>query len=222
MVHIDESFRCNVTSGGSSESWSQHLTPWNHLSRGWHKLLRYLCCAASWTASKFQHLFPPPPFASSWVPLPGYWLLPSPFCRLAQLIKHLWRCKNDTRCPTCTWMWNHCEIYIEHTYRILTMPMCTQLRNWIWDVERGFRLVEAELQLQAGTGLFPSSPSHSNLSKLYFSHSAPPGVSERRGSVNLEASISGVSQTLGVHSGWHLEEVESLVTGTGEPWVWLW
>jgi len=53
------------------------------------------------------------------------------------------------------------EIYIEHTYRIITMPVCTQLRNLIWDAEWGFCLVETGLQLQAGTGSFPSSPSHS-------------------------------------------------------------
>jgi len=41
------------------------------------------------------------------------------------------------------------------------MPGCTQLRNWIWDAERGFLLVETGLQVQAGTDSFPSSPSHS-------------------------------------------------------------
>jgi len=41
------------------------------------------------------------------------------------------------------------------------MPVCTQLRDWIWDAERGFHLVETGLQLQAGTGSFLSSPSHS-------------------------------------------------------------
>jgi len=39
------------------------------------------------------------------------------------------------------------------------------------------------------------------ISKMYFSHWEPPGVSERRRSVNLEASISGENQTLGGHSG---------------------
>ena len=38
------------------------------------------------------------------------------------------------------------------------------------------------------------------ISKMYFSHWEPPGVSERRRSVNLEASISGENQTLGGHS----------------------
>jgi hypothetical protein len=40
-----------------------------------------------------------------------------------------------------------------------------------------------------------------SISKMYFSHWEPPGVSERRWSVNLEASISGENQTLGGHSG---------------------
>ena len=39
--------------------------------------------------------------------------------------------------------------------------MCTQLRNWIWDAEQGFRLGETGLQLQAGTSWFDSSPSYS-------------------------------------------------------------
>jgi len=58
-------------------------------------------------------------------------------------------------------MLHHREIYIEHTYRILTMPVWTQLRNWICDAERGFRLVETGLQLQADTCSFHSSLSHS-------------------------------------------------------------
>ena len=58
-------------------------------------------------------------------------------------------------------MLHHGEIYIEHTYRILTMPVFTQLRDCMWDAERGFRLVETGLQLQASSGLFFSSPSHS-------------------------------------------------------------
>jgi len=39
------------------------------------------------------------------------------------------------------------------------------------------------------------------ISKMYFSHWEPPGVSERMWSVNLEVSISGKYQTLGGHSG---------------------
>ena len=40
-----------------------------------------------------------------------------------------------------------------------------------------------------------------NISKMYFSHFQPPGVSERMWSVNLDASISGEYQTIGGHSG---------------------
>jgi hypothetical protein len=40
-----------------------------------------------------------------------------------------------------------------------------------------------------------------NISQMYFSHSEPPGVSERRRSVTLEVSISGENQTVGGHSG---------------------
>jgi len=40
-----------------------------------------------------------------------------------------------------------------------------------------------------------------DISKMYFSHWEPPGVCERRRSVNLEESISGENQTLGGHSG---------------------
>jgi len=39
------------------------------------------------------------------------------------------------------------------------MSLCTQLRDWIWDTEWGSLLVETGLQLQAGTGSFPSSSS---------------------------------------------------------------
>jgi len=58
-------------------------------------------------------------------------------------------------------MWHHREMYIEQTYRVLTMPVRTQLRDCIWDAERGFRLVETGLQLQAGNSSVPSSPAHS-------------------------------------------------------------
>jgi len=64
-------------------------------------------------------------------------------------------------------MLHHHEIYNEYTSRILTMPVCTQLHNRIWDAERGFRLVETGLQLTAGTSSFLSSPSHS-IEKLPF------------------------------------------------------
>ena len=39
-----------------------------------------------------------------------------------------------------------------------------------------------------------------HISKMYFRHWKPPGVSERMSSVNLDASISGEYQTLGGHS----------------------
>jgi hypothetical protein len=58
-------------------------------------------------------------------------------------------------------MVHHHGIYSEHTYRILTIPVCTELRNWILDAEQEFRLVETGLQLQASTGSFRSSPCHS-------------------------------------------------------------
>jgi len=82
-------------------------------------------------------------------------------CRLAQVRKDLWRCENNARRPPCSSMVHHRVIYIQHTCRIPTMPVCTQLRDWIWDAERGFCLVKTGLQLQAGTGLFRSSPFHS-------------------------------------------------------------
>jgi len=50
---------------------------------------------------------------------------------------------------------------MEHTYRMQTMPVCTQFRDLLLDAERGFSLVETGLQLQAGTRSFPSSTSHS-------------------------------------------------------------
>jgi len=160
-LRIDESVRPNETSSGSSESWSRHPTPWKHLSRGWYNPARRSFRAASWTASKFQHWIPRLPFASSRVTFSGHWLWPSPFCRLARVRKHLWKCENDARRPPCSSKLQHREIYMEHTYRILTMPVCTKLCDWIWDAERGFHLVETGLQLQASTGSFLSSPYHS-------------------------------------------------------------
>ena len=58
-------------------------------------------------------------------------------------------------------MLHHCQIFIAHTYRNLTMPVCPQLRDSLWDSERGFRLVETGLYLQAGMGSCPSSVSNS-------------------------------------------------------------
>jgi len=49
---------------------------------------------------------------------------------------------------------------------------------------------------------------------MYFSLWKTPGVSERMWSVNLEASISGESQTLGGHSSRPSEQLGSLMTGT--------
>jgi len=160
-LHIDESVRPNETSNGSLECWSRHPTPWKHQSRSWYNPARCSVHATSWTASKFQHLFRRLPFASSWVPFWAHWLWFSPFCRHTQVRKYLWRCENDARHPPCSSLLHHCEIYIEHTYRIPTMPVCTLLHDWMWDAERGYHLVETGLQLQAGTGSFPSSPSHS-------------------------------------------------------------
>jgi len=48
-------------------------------------------------------------------------------------------------------------------------------------------------------------PLHKFISKMHFSHWEPPAVSERRPSVNLEASTAGENQTLGGHSGRPLE-----------------
>jgi len=53
------------------------------------------------------------------------------------------------------------------------------------------------------------------ISKIYFSASEPPGVSERMWSVNLEASIPGEYQTIGGHSGRPLEWMGSLMSRTG-------
>jgi len=83
--------------------------------------------------------------------------LPLPLCRLNRVRTLLWRCNNDARCPPCRSMLHHHEIYIEHTYRIPTISGCTQLRDWIWNADRGFRLVETGVQLQAGRGSFRSS-----------------------------------------------------------------
>jgi len=161
MFLIDKSVWPNERSSGSSDSWTRNLTPLKQLSHGWYNPARRLFCATSRMASQFQHLFPHLPFASSQGLFPGHWLWPSPLCQLAQVRKHLWRCENDARRPACSWMLHHCEIYIEHTHRIPTIPVCTQLPNWIWDAEESFHLIETGLQLQADTGSFSSSASHS-------------------------------------------------------------
>jgi len=158
---IDESVRPNETSSGSSDSGSRHHTPWKHPSRGWENCTRCLFRATSWTASMFQHRFPHLPFTSWRVAFSRNWLLPLQFCRLSRVNTQLWRSENDTWRPPCSSMLHHGGIYIEDTYRILTMPMCTQLWDWLCNAEQGFRLMETGLQLYAGTGSFLSSPSHS-------------------------------------------------------------
>ena len=160
-LRINESVQPNETSSGSSERWCRHLTPWKHLSHGWYNPARRSFRAASWMVSKFRHLFPCLAFVSSRDLLCKHWLWPSPYRQLAEVRIHLWRCENDPRHPLCSSMLHHREFYFEHTYRIITMPVCTQLHLWIWDAEGGFHLVETGLQLQAGTGSFPSSPFHS-------------------------------------------------------------
>jgi len=112
-------------------------------------------------AFKFQHWIPCLPFTCSIVPFSGHWLWPLHFCRLAWVRTPHWRCQNDARHLPSSSMLHHREIYIGHTYRIVMMPMGTQLHNWIRDAEQGFRLVDTGLQLQVDTGSFPSSPSHS-------------------------------------------------------------
>jgi hypothetical protein len=57
-----------------------------------------------------------------------------------------------------------------------------------------------------------------HICKMYFSYWKPPGVSERMWIVNLEASISGEYQSIGGHSGWLWEQLESLMTCTGVPY----
>jgi hypothetical protein len=57
----------------------------------------------------------------------------------------------------------------------------------------------------------------SHISKMYFSHWKPPGVSERMWSVNLNASISGEYQTLGGHSCRPSEYLGAPTTNLGAP-----
>jgi hypothetical protein len=58
-------------------------------------------------------------------------------------------------------MVNHRKVYIEPTYGILGLPVCTQLRDWMWDAERGCVFISTRLQLQAGTGSFSLTPFYS-------------------------------------------------------------
>jgi hypothetical protein len=55
------------------------------------------------------------------------------------------------------------------------------------------------------------------ISKMYFSHWKPPGLSERMWSVNLDASISEDYQTLGEHFCRHSEELGAPTTSLGAP-----
>jgi len=55
------------------------------------------------------------------------------------------------------------------------------------------------------------------ISKMYFSHWKPPGVSERMRSVNLDASISGEYPTVGGYCSWPSDCLGSLMTGRGVP-----
>jgi len=161
-LHINESVRPSETSSGSSENWGWHLTLSKDLSRGWFNAASHSFRAAASMASRFHHLYPLLPFASSRVPFSGHCLWPSPLHGLAKVRKDLWRCENNARRHPCSSMLHHREIYIEHTYWNPTMPVCTQLGGWICDAEQCFLLVETGLQLQAGTGSFPSCPAHSN------------------------------------------------------------
>ena len=54
-----------------------------------------------------------------------------------------------------------------------------------------------------------------SISKMYFSHWKPPGVSERMWSVNLDASISAEYQTLGGHSCRPWEQLAAPMTSLG-------
>ena len=55
------------------------------------------------------------------------------------------------------------------------------------------------------------------ISKIYFNHRKPPGVSHRIWSVNLGASISGEFQTLGGHSCRHSKRLGTPTTSLGAP-----
>jgi len=84
------------------------------------------------------------------------------------------------------------EIYIEHTYRIQTMPVRTQLHDRIGDAKWGFRLVETGLQLQAGTGLCPSSPSHSSEIFRHMTNFLVPGCGKHAWITRLHCTFRAV------------------------------
>jgi hypothetical protein len=86
----------------------------------------------------------------------------------AFLMAHPWKktsfkVLNDSRHAPCSSIQRHRNLHIEHTYWMLTTPVCTRLRDWIWGTERGFYITENGLQLPASTGSFPASSSHSIL-----------------------------------------------------------
>ena len=60
--------------------------------------------------------------------------------------------------------------------------------------------IDGELPLRKNGGDDNRGQHHGNISKMYFIHWKPPGVSGRMWSVNLDASISGEHQTLGGYS----------------------
>ena len=130
-IRINESVRPNQTSSWSSERSTWHLTHWIHRSCGWYIPASHSFCTAAWKVSKFQHLFRRLPFASSQVPVSGNSLSPPSFCQLAWGRNHVGRCENDARVSSCSSMLHHHEIYIEHTQWFLSIPVCTQLCDWI-------------------------------------------------------------------------------------------
>jgi len=160
-LHINESVLPNKTSSGSLASWNQDLTPWKYLSCDWWNPTRRSFRATSWMASKIQDFFPCLQFPSSQVLFSGHSLWPSTFGRRARLRNDHLMCEHNAWRPPSSSMLHYHAFYIDHTYRLLKMPGCTQLGDWIWDAEQGFRIVETGWQLPAGTSSFPLSESHS-------------------------------------------------------------
>jgi len=71
------------------------------------------------------------------------------------------------------------------------------------DARSLIRVTQGWILRSQSSGLVPSLSLI--ISKMYFSHWKPPGVSEGMWSVNLDASISGEYGTLGGHSSWPSE-----------------
>jgi len=159
--------------------------------------------------SNIQYLFPRLSFASSQVPFSGYWHWLRPLCCLAQVRKYLWRCENVARRSQCSSLLHHREIYIEHTYRSLTMSVRTESRNWILNAEQSFCLVETGLQLQAGTGSFPSTPSCSIEIHLHMTYLFVGGRGKKRQITRLHCTC----QTTGMSSG-----SGKSTSGGGQAW----